>query len=107
MRLSALALLLLLALPAAGADEPDLACPAGTRLREHGLDFACETPDGVGEGHFWSRRPDGSLVRFDNSACIIVDAKKVPVGTRIFGPVARELRDLGQSKVISLAPEVL
>ena len=53
------------------------------------------------------RRPDGSLVRFDNSACIIVDAKKVPVGTRIFGPVARELRDLGQSKVISLAPEVL
>lgn len=61
MRLSALALLLFLASPAAGADAPGFTCPDGTQLREQGLDAACETPDGVGEGPFWSRRPDGSL----------------------------------------------
>ena len=53
------------------------------------------------------RRPDGSYIKFDNSACVIVDAKKNPVGSRIFGPVARELRDMGCAKIISLAPEVL
>lgn len=53
------------------------------------------------------RRPDGSYIRFDNSACVIVDAKKNPVGSRIFGPVARELRDMNYTKIISLAPEVL
>jgi large subunit ribosomal protein L14 len=53
------------------------------------------------------RRPDGSYVRFDNSAVVIVDAKKNPLGTRIFGPVARELRDMNYMKIISLAPEVL
>ena len=53
------------------------------------------------------RRPDGSYVRFDNSACVIVDAKKNPLGSRIFGPVARELRDMNYMKIISLAPEVL
>ncbi len=53
------------------------------------------------------RRPDGSYIRFDNSACVIVDAKKNPVGSRIFGPVARELRDMNFTKIISLAPEVL
>lgn len=52
-------------------------------------------------------RPDGSYVRFDSSACVIVDAKKNPVGSRIFGPVARELRDMSYTKIISLAPEVL
>jgi ribosomal protein L14, bacterial/organelle len=52
-------------------------------------------------------RPDGSSVRFDNSACVIVDAKKNPVGSRIFGPVARELRDMNYTKIISLAPEVV
>jgi len=52
-------------------------------------------------------RPDGSYVRFDQNACVIVDAKHNPMGTRIFGPVARELRDKGQMKVISLAPEVV
>ena len=53
-------------------------------------------------------RPDGSTVKFDNSACVIVDAKKSPIGTRIFGPVARELREKGDNaKIISLAPEVL
>ena len=53
------------------------------------------------------RRPDGSFVRFDNSACVIVDAKKNPLGSRIFGPVARELRDMNFTKIISLAPEVV
>ena len=52
-------------------------------------------------------RPDGSTVKFDSSACVIVDAKKTPLGTRIFGPVARELRDMDYAKIISLAPEVL
>ena len=53
------------------------------------------------------RRNDGSYVRFDNNACVIVDAKKNPVGSRIFGPVARELRDKNYTKIVSLAPEVL
>lgn len=53
------------------------------------------------------RRSDGSFVRFDSSACVIVDEKKNPVGSRIFGPVARELRDMNFTKIISLAPEVL
>jgi large subunit ribosomal protein L14 len=53
------------------------------------------------------RRPDGSSVRFDQNACVIVDAKLNPLGTRIFGPVARELRDKNYMKVISLAPEVV
>jgi large subunit ribosomal protein L14 len=53
------------------------------------------------------RRADGSLVRFDQNACVIVDAKFNPLGTRIFGPVARELRDRNYMKVISLAPEVV
>jgi large subunit ribosomal protein L14 len=53
------------------------------------------------------RRRDGSLVRFDNNACVIVDNTNNPVGTRVFGPVARELRDRNFMKVVSLAPEVL
>ncbi|MGN0845216.1 MAG: 50S ribosomal protein L14 [Kiritimatiellia bacterium] len=53
------------------------------------------------------RRPDGSYIKFDNSACVIVDAKKSPIGTRIFGPVARELREGDNAKILSLAPEVL
>jgi large subunit ribosomal protein L14 len=53
------------------------------------------------------RRADGSCVRFDDNAAVIVDKDKQPVGTRIFGPVARELRAKGFSKIISLAPEVL
>ena len=52
-------------------------------------------------------RPDGSYLRFDNNACVIVDAKKAPLGTRVFGPVARELRDMNHTKIISLAPEVV
>ncbi|ALO27732.1 MULTISPECIES: 50S ribosomal protein L14 [Leptospira] len=53
------------------------------------------------------RRPDGSYIRFDDNACAIIDDKGNPKGTRIFGPVARELRDKKYTKIISLAPEVL
>jgi len=53
------------------------------------------------------RRDDGSYVRFDQNACVIVDNKLNPVGSRIFGPVARELRDKNHMKIISLAPEVV
>lgn len=52
-------------------------------------------------------RPDGSHLCFDNNACVIIDEKKNPIGTRILGPVARELREKNYMKVISLAPEVL
>ena len=52
-------------------------------------------------------RPDGSIIRFDENAAVLIDAQKEPVGTRIFGPVARELRGRGFMKIISLAPEVL
>ena len=53
------------------------------------------------------RRKDGSYLRFDENAAVVIDANKNPVGTRIFGPVARELRDKDFMKIISLAPEVL
>ena len=52
-------------------------------------------------------RPDGSYVRFDDNAAVIVDADKNPRGTRIFGPVGRELRDAGFMRIVSLSPEVL
>ena len=53
------------------------------------------------------RRIDGTYIRFDDNACVIIDANLAPVGKRIFGPVARELRDTGYMKIVSLAPEVL
>ncbi len=53
------------------------------------------------------RRNDGSYVRFDDNACVIIDEQLQPKGTRIFGPVARELRDRNFTKIISLAPEVI
>ena len=53
------------------------------------------------------RRDDGSYIRFDENAAVIVMADKSPNGTRIFGPVARELRDAGYTKILSLAPESL
>lgn len=53
------------------------------------------------------RRPDGSYIRFDENAAVIIKDDKTPRGTRIFGPVARELRDNDFMKIISLAPEVL
>jgi large subunit ribosomal protein L14 len=53
------------------------------------------------------KRKDGSTIRFDDNAAVIIDEAKLPKGTRIFGPVPRELRDMGYAKIISLAPEVL
>ncbi len=53
------------------------------------------------------QRPDGSSIKFDDNAAVIIDAEKNPKGTRIFGPVARELRDKQFTKIVSLAPEVL
>lgn len=53
------------------------------------------------------RRPDGSYIRFDDNAAVIIDERLNPKGTRIFGPVARELREKGFAKIISLAPEVV
>ena len=54
-----------------------------------------------------SRRPDGSYIKFDENAAVIIDPQGNPLGTRIFGPVARELRDKRYMKIVSLAPEVL
>ena len=53
------------------------------------------------------RRNDGSYIRFDENAAVIIDAKKEPIGTRIFGPVPRELKEKGFDKIINLAPEVI
>ncbi|MDR0955992.1 MAG: 50S ribosomal protein L14 [Candidatus Nomurabacteria bacterium] len=53
------------------------------------------------------RRPDGSTIRFDDNAVVLVNDDKTPKGTRVFGPIPRELRDLGYAKIVSLAPEVL
>ena len=53
------------------------------------------------------RRPDGSVIRFDRNAAVLVNPQGEPIGTRIFGPVTRELRARNQMKIVSLAPEVL
>ena len=53
------------------------------------------------------RRPDGSYIRFDENACVLLDTNNEPRGTRIFGPVARELRDKQFMRIVSLAPEVV
>ena len=53
------------------------------------------------------RRPDGSLIKFDQNAAVLLNAQKQPVGTRIFGPVTRELRTENFMRIVSLAPEVL
>ena len=53
------------------------------------------------------QRPDGSTIKFDSNAAVLINAQGEPVGTRIFGPVCRELRSKNQMKIISLAPEVL
>ena len=54
-----------------------------------------------------TRRKDGSYIRFDENAAVLIDPSRNPLGTRIFGPVARELRDRNFMKIVSLAPEVL
>ena len=53
------------------------------------------------------RRADGSYIKFDQNACVVIDAQGAPRGTRIFGPVARELREKKYMKIVSLAPETL
>ncbi|MCL1876935.1 50S ribosomal protein L14 [Candidatus Saccharibacteria bacterium] len=53
------------------------------------------------------RRKDGSTIRFDENACVLINDDKTPKATRVFGPIPRELRDLGYAKIVSLAPEVL
>ncbi len=53
------------------------------------------------------RREDGSYIKFDDNACVLIRDDKTPIGTRVFGPIARELRDKGFDKIISLAKEVL
>ena len=53
------------------------------------------------------RRPDGSIIRFDRNAAVLINAERDPIGTRVFGPVARELRERRFMKIVSLAPEVL
>ena len=54
-----------------------------------------------------SRRPDGTYIRFDDNACVLINEQQQPRGTRIFGPVGRELRDRKFMRIVSLAPEVL
>ena len=56
---------------------------------------------------FGLRREDGSYIKFDDNACVIIKDDKTPVGTRVFGPVARELREKNYMKIVSLAKEVL
>jgi large subunit ribosomal protein L14 len=54
-----------------------------------------------------TRRPDGSYIKFDDNSAVLINPQREPIGTRIFGPVARELRAKGFMKIISLAPEVI
>ena len=102
-------------------------CPEKINIRWNILAEFCDivvatvkkaTPNGtVGKGKvvkavvvrskFGLRREDGSYIKFDDNAAVIVKEDKSPVGTRVFGPVARELRELGFNKIISLAKEVL
>jgi large subunit ribosomal protein L14 len=53
------------------------------------------------------RRKDGSTIKFDDNACVLINDDKTPKATRVFGPIPREMRDLGYAKIVSLAPEVL
>ncbi len=53
------------------------------------------------------RRPDGSVVRFDDNAIVLINPDNRPIGTRVFGPIAREIRDRGFREIVSLAPEVV
>lgn len=77
------------------------AAPRGT-VREHAVERAV-----IVRTKSVTRRKDGSGIRFDDNACVVIDANLEPKGTRIFGPVARELRARGFQKIISQAPEVL
>ena len=76
--------------------SPDAAIKKG----EKGRAVVVRTKDAI-------RRPDGTLLRFDRNAIVFIDIQNNPRGTRVFGPVARELRERNFSKIISLAPEVI
>lgn len=78
-----------------------LAAPRGT-VRKHSVERAV-----IVRTKKATRRHDGSSIRFSDNACVIIDPAGLPKGTRIFGPVARELKAKGYQKIISLAPEVL
>ena len=77
------------AVPAAGVKKGDIVRAVVVRTRKE------------------KRRKDGTYIRFDDNACVLIDNQNNPRGTRIFGPVGRELRDRNFMKIISLAPEVL
>lgn len=77
------------------------AIPGGTVKKSDVLDAV------IVRTHKEMRRADGSYIRFDDNAAVIVNKDRQPVGTRIFGPIARELRAKGYAKILSLAPEVL
>ena len=77
------------------------AIPRGRVRKGQGLDaVVVRTKKGV-------RRPDGAIIRFDGNAAVLLNAQKQPIGTRIFGPVTRELRTDNFMRIVSLAPEVL
>ena len=76
------------------------AIPRGKVKKGDVLDAVVRTKKGV-------RRPDGSVIRFDSNAAVLLTAQHEPIGTRIFGPVTRELRSEQFMKIVSLAPEVL
>ena len=77
------------AIPAAGVKKGDVVKAVIVRTRKE------------------RRRPDGTYIRFDDNACVLINDQRNPRGTRIFGPVGRELRDHRFMKIVSLAPEVL
>ncbi len=98
--------------------------PGGTRKRYAGVgeEVICSVKEAIPDGMVKkgdivkalvvrtkkeTRRPDGSYIKFDENAAVILDDVNNPKGTRIFGPVTRELRDKNYMKIISLAPEVL
>jgi large subunit ribosomal protein L14 len=73
-----------------------------TQIKKGGIEKAV-----VVRTHKEYHRPDGTFIRFDDNACVVIDANNNPKGKRIFGPVARELREKDFMKIVSLAPEVL
>ena len=77
------------------------AAPRGT-VRKKAVERAV-----IVRSRFLTKRNDGSGIRFDDNACVIIGKDGLPKGTRVFGPVARELRGKGYQKIISLAPDVL
>ncbi|MBA2316297.1 MAG: 50S ribosomal protein L14 [Euzebyales bacterium] len=77
------------AIPAAGVKKGDVVTAVVVRTRKE------------------RRRPDGTYIRFDDNACVLINDQRNPRGTRIFGPVGRELREKRFMKIVSLAPEVL